>query len=101
SAHYQYIHSFPTRRSSDLIKCDRHAEGRLGNAILAAIHARRVGGNRSDEDDSPVALFRHPPGSLLGEKMRPLKVGTGRRENRLRSEEHTSELQSPYDLVCR
>src|SRR6266516_7949722 len=25
----------------------------------------------------------------------------GRHQNRLRSEEHTSELQSPYDLVCR
>src|SRR5437867_5169536 len=25
----------------------------------------------------------------------------GREQRRLRSEEHTSELQSPYDLVCR
>src|SRR5207248_3699971 len=25
----------------------------------------------------------------------------GKTEHRLRSEEHTSELQSPYDLVCR
>src|SRR5207248_7005174 len=32
---------------------------------------------------------------------RALYLGCGRRHHLLRSEEHTSELQSPYDLVCR
>src|SRR5207248_4374324 len=36
----------------------------------------------------PWSSHPHPPGY-------PLYVGLGR------SEEHTSELQSPYDLVCR
>src|SRR5207248_7468637 len=36
-----------------------------------------------------------PTGCQLGERARTLA------EHRQRSEEHTSELQSPYDLVCR
>src|SRR6266705_179375 len=33
--------------------------------------------------------------------MRPCRRGAGSRRSVWRSEEHTSELQSPYDLVCR
>src|SRR5437867_10195651 len=58
SSTYRDLHSFPTRRSSDL---DSDLPGR----------DRRRGG-----------LVR-------------------RRRTSPRSEEHTSELQSPYDLVCR
>src|SRR2546426_9108370 len=32
---------------------------------------------------------------------RPRRAGIGRRESATRSEEHTSELQSPCNLVCR
>src|SRR5437867_6182474 len=41
--------------------------------------------------------------SASGEPSMPLSVvGTAARiDGRWRSEEHTSELQSPYDLVCR
>src|SRR5437867_9409455 len=56
------LHSFPTRRSSDL---------------------------------GPTA------GGAAGPAARPPASGWGRRRSRPRSEEHTSELQSPYDLVCR
>src|SRR6266487_6909100 len=62
------LHSFPTRRSSDL----RHADG--GAAILvpaAKVHDARL----------KLASLGLPKGS--------------------RSEEHTSELQSPVHLVCR
>src|SRR5207248_11501888 len=61
------LHSFPTRRSSDL----RSAEN--GGVI-------RVDGHRAAVD---LAKARH--NAVAGD----------------RSEEHTSELQSPYDLVCR
>src|SRR5437868_12046950 len=63
--HHRDLHSFPTRRSSDL------AAERLALEIL-----RRL--------DRAVGLHRH-------------------RERRLveRSEEHTSELQSRFELVCR
>src|SRR5207248_9616604 len=58
------LHSFPTRRSSDLL-VQAHAQHDAG------AHQRlrlRCGGEARDDP---------------------------------RSEEHTSELQSPYDLVCR
>src|SRR5699024_12430871 len=74
------LHSFPTRRSSDLVVTYRHA---IRNAIL------------------PVVSFLGPlvasilTGSFIVEKIFaiPGKID--------RSEEHTSELQSRFDLVCR
>src|SRR5207248_10958751 len=94
----RHLHSFPTRRSSDLNRQRARPESRLrlsadngGNAGSASgtdsTHPGRVimrresasapGGGRSCHDQT------HPPGADA------------------RSEEHTSELQSPYDLVCR
>src|SRR5437867_7796254 len=54
-----------------------------------------------------TTLFRSPPlgdepGAGAGAGAGPGPAGPGRgRGQRRRSEEHTSELQSPYDLVCR
>src|SRR2546426_6139561 len=39
-------------------------------------------------------LTRHPPADDRGDRERALRLGS-------RSEEHTSELQSPCNLVCR
>src|SRR5437773_12138531 len=61
SGHHRDLHSFPTRRSSDLLV------GGLAHAIERVVGARRHVGRRQ----------------------------------RARSEEHTSELQSHHDLVCR
>src|SRR6266705_6241838 len=45
-----------------------------------------------------TTLFRSPPRAPPVARRAPLfRCGRGRR----RSEEHTSELQSPYDIVCR
>src|SRR5205807_10259013 len=66
SAPRRDLHSFPTRRSSDL--------------VLAEAEPRRV----------RVVQFHHP----LPHRDRQAELG-------LRSEEHTSELQSPCNLVCR
>src|SRR5438094_7847791 len=45
-----------------------------------------------------TTLFRSDPISHEGPAARP---PAARADDRVRSEEHTSELQSPYDLVCR
>src|SRR5207248_4611725 len=89
-------HSFPTRRSSDLIFPG----------------PRPVPGRSAHEDTSAPGLIR----SLSSNRnrcapgRRALRSATGPRSQRVeggrdagisRSEEHTSELQSPYDLVCR
>src|SRR2546427_9368834 len=54
---------------------------------------RRVVPRRTNETKCPAALFSH--GSIDGGDRR------ARRESRHRSEEHTSELQSQSNLVCR
>src|SRR5205085_5055970 len=68
------LHSFPTRRSSDLVSSI--AAGRSLNGAL-------------------VELARSGPD--------PLRMAFARFEShaRMRSEEHTSELQSQSNLVCR
>src|SRR5437773_7352943 len=78
-------HYFPTRRSSDL---RRRAWRRYGAASCP------VGGDRAPDATRRVRRSRHPfasPGRL-----RPPGASARRR-----SEEHTSELQSHHDLVCR
>src|SRR5207248_10270558 len=66
--HHRHLHSFPTRRSSDL--------GQVATYITL----------------SHIDL-RWPSPCPVGSQPRAWKDP--------RSEEHTSELQSPYELVCR
>src|SRR5205807_9765235 len=94
-AAHRALHSFPTRRSSDLRRvrahvgpdhrqcCDREEEGE-------AEPARRASERPANEQVAaqPVA------------EREALEDGRVRVEG-LRSEEHTSELQSPCNLVCR
>src|SRR5205085_4437209 len=88
--------SFPTRRSSDLIPL-----GECGLLIL--LQAGRVGAFDSGILDYAFRLCRSRR-TLAGRR-----VGTAREQthrtivggSRLRSEEHTSELQSQSNLVCR
>src|SRR5207244_13022907 len=88
------LYAFPTRRSSDLI-----APRRPRYHLLA--YARHVTG------------FRFDPAACLADRGRADRHGGGRDVRRVlpaagrggragrRSEEHTSELQSPDHLVCR
>src|SRR5207248_3933837 len=46
-----------------------------------------------------TTLFRSRAGAARGGCQGPARHGDARPQSR--SEEHTSELQSPYDLVCR
>src|SRR5690242_21896294 len=70
------LHSFPTRRSSDLT--DRRFE-QFGEAVLLKAH------------DAGATARHQRPGA---HQRRGQRVTT-------RSEEHTSELQSHVNLVCR
>src|SRR5699024_12714131 len=77
------LHSFPTRRSSDLAKLHRCYEQPGG-----------CGGSAGRDDGSADnGSKRGRPGGGTGS---PDAWG-----DRKRSEEHTSELQSRFDLVCR
>src|SRR5699024_12414522 len=87
NAHHQDIHSFPTRRSSDLSKI------RLNDTYAQAVV--------QSKDKETMQLWK---GRLT--EARELLHSIEQREKTLlkvarRSEEHTSELQSRFDLVCR
>src|SRR5699024_11269658 len=80
------VHSFPTRRSSDL--------SRIRSRVSSSISITQ-------------AYSTEPFGRLdFGKKIpKPIMCSTALRSFRTggspRSEEHTSELQSRFDLVCR
>src|SRR5690348_17626487 len=84
SAAPRHLTSFPTRRSSDLRVGEANLDalalraGDVGDAAGGRAVARRVGEQhrRLEARDQPLGLLP-------------------------RSEEHTSELQSPVHLVCR
>src|SRR5688572_32492195 len=76
---HRHLHSFPTRRSSDLDDAGIRGTARgKGERVLVV----RLGDGRGDRqvDDADVV---------------------GRPDGDRRSEEHTSELQSQSNLVCR
>src|SRR5438552_7492770 len=81
--------SFPTRRSSDLARSRRAVP-----AYDCLSQGERVSiGMRSSPDDGPPPHWQSRRGQ---QARRCLLRGRG-----ARSEEHTSELQSPDHLVCR
>src|SRR5207247_10034023 len=86
--------SVPTRRASDL-RCVAHA----GIAKLDAIeHIARRAFPLATDQDAAVGTLR----GGADEARRSLSGRNGRNHSRRkRSEEHTSELQSRVDLVCR
>src|SRR5699024_11977794 len=92
-AHSRHIHSFPTRRSSDLSKKPsmplKPQYTTQNTAIWAAM--------------APMTMlkFRPMPASTGISRESTIKPLRPIRVNSSRSEEHTSELQSRFDLVCR
>src|SRR5207248_10165380 len=80
------LHSFPTRRSSDLF-CSQTTV----SVVRSKAARRRLVLTNSRPAFALAAIPRTPS---AGRPSGDVQVG-------MRSEEHTSELQSPYDLVCR
>src|SRR5437773_11383364 len=78
---HQDLHSFPTRRSSDLV----------------AERANQVARSHSDRQSARHTWRR----SLAAVARSQHQVGRIAQREAQRSEEHTSELQSHHDLVCR
>src|SRR5207248_9644772 len=84
-----HLHSFPTRRSSDLDDPARlrRARSTVQRARLRKAIPSLAGWTRRRTRRLPCCNAPRESGILP--------------KNVERSEEHTSELQSPYDLVCR
>src|SRR5207248_11269564 len=90
-----YLHAFPTRRSSDLERCGGFGAGGIGGGhgerelpLCSGSAADCAAGGEAETVRQTAARVRQRRSAAAG-------------RDRARSEEHTSELQSPYDLVCR
>src|SRR5699024_12645702 len=89
--HLRNLPSFPTRRSSDLI----------AHPNVAPTHF--------EKKISPILYKMHYPEPLFPDRLHPKNRALFDRmyhsyqwkPGYIRSEEHTSELQSRFDLVCR
>src|SRR5207249_10508698 len=99
SAHTRSLPPSPTRRSSDLLRLASPLPADRIEAALTAVgdvEGVAVGG-----DEALGSGARVEPGAAGvlegGGRSRHIRVAL----RRLRSEEHTSELQSRFDLVCR
>src|SRR5699024_12090543 len=75
------LHSFPTRRSSDLTGCVIRVEATSSETAPS----------------TPCSCSRCGASSAPGASHSPSSASS----RKARSEEHTSELQSRFDLVCR
>src|SRR5207249_11125680 len=85
---HPYLHSFPTRRSSDLLGTKPLGQHLSGDRLHRGKRLARAvaGGGLAVELGGGIKI-------VVGHVDRPQGVS--------RSEEHTSELQSRFDLVCR
>src|SRR5205085_10575192 len=96
----RHLHSFPTRRSSDLERLRRNGIGTLASAAigltsLVAAYAITPGG--------AATLLRNvlETSLVVAIAATVFVLYVGRESRKARSEEHTSELQSQSNLVCR
>src|SRR5207248_11681744 len=84
--HHPDLHSFPTRRSSDL--CTMSSRRCVCSPTPGSRRVKRAATRCATSPPARTPAWRRTSAS------------TSHRTPK-RSEEHTSELQSPYDLVCR
>src|SRR5690606_41725896 len=88
------LHSFPTRRSSDLLHCGLLSlRGRFEQAGVSPCPQRQG----SIAAPVPAAMAA----AMAAASPCPQRQGSIAASRRGRSEEHTSELQSRENLVCR
>src|SRR5207249_7411381 len=91
--------SFPTRRSSDLARAHRlpslgrHDQAEAATLAVAALEVDA----RADQAGELLRDVQPQSRALIA----PARFHLLESLEQLRSEEHTSELQSRFDLVCR
>src|SRR5437868_8815909 len=91
------LHSFPTRRSSDLVGACVGMRGSRVKNIVRELNNEKVDIIRWSSDPKDYVLEALKPA-----KVKNLVFDTEKKSVQIsRSEEHTSELQSRFDLVCR
>src|SRR5207248_10597191 len=98
---HRLLPSFPTRRSSDLAAA-RLVEALHKVGVVEQVAVSRGLGRLLDLTAAERRDARQPMTDIEGVgDLAELAVADAVDAGCDRSEEHTSELQSPYDLVCR
>src|SRR5207249_8211848 len=98
---HPHLPSFPTRRSSDLVATHPHTLPLRGGDFVPDAFTRDLALELSEGEQDVQRKTSHRAGGIQ-------LLGDGDERNRMaveafddfRSEEHTSELQSRFDLVC-
>src|SRR5690349_2464794 len=99
SAPHRHLHSFPTRRSSDLL-ARRRLRVRHVHLVYLPVRCRRPSPGLDSEP--PAAANQRAVCSPVGRQWWRTSTRNSLVDScSARSEEHTSELQSRRDLVCR
>src|SRR5207249_8182412 len=97
----RYLHSFPTRRSSDLMLLVKVALSDMGFVLgvteATVLEWLRRAAQKAHEINAH--LLRDLPVTQV--QLDEMWNFIRRKHAQQRSEEHTSELQSRFDLVCR
>src|SRR5207249_11101589 len=101
SAAHRALHSFPTRRSSDLPSLAMR-----GGDFSELLNPTNFYYNKVVTIKDPVTGVAFPNNVIPKTQLSPNGVGILKAFPKsrcwgMRSEEHTSELQSRFDLVCR
>src|SRR5699024_12866414 len=96
----QSLHSFPTRRSSDLKPSSPGNVVPVAELVDTPIYQSYIGssaypGFRDFAVTADIVKDKHIADGVS------LDVNPTSRQMLVRSEEHTSELQSRFDIVCR
>src|SRR5207248_10551858 len=90
------LHSFPTRRSSDL-----HVHDVTSHRILVNVDDLSTASNPGATYFAEAEYIVPDEGIWCAAHPTECNMYNNASYRQYRSEEHTSELQSPYDLVCR
>src|SRR5207248_4390127 len=95
------LHSFPTRRSSDLFEREppvrRHARACPGHPRLYDVAAVKAWMAGSSPAMTRTEITPPSPSRAVAPRAQVRRTALRRASPISRSEEHTSELQSPYD----
>src|SRR5207248_8136636 len=98
---HRYLLSFPTRRSSDLFLQRIYDNGDVYEGVYSGLYCVGCEEFKSESDlvDGKCPIHDTVP-EAIEEKNYFFRLSAYQERLLERSEEHTSELQSPYDLVC-
>src|SRR5699024_12573205 len=98
---HPHLHSFPTRRSSDLA-VERASDLLFGRRESGTFDVGRLAQQQLDSLIADFADTRDVHDLTFDRSQVELEVAREKynTDRSLRSEEHTSELQSRFDLVC-